>query len=300
VSAAWDGLLLLDKPSGPTSHDLVDMVRRATGERRVGHAGTLDPLASGLLPMVLGLATRLVSYLPASPKSYHGTLRLGLTTQTDDSAGEVVSRHAGPVPVAERVLEASALLRGDSLQHPPAVSARKVGGRRLYRLARQGVAVEVEPRAVSVYRFELVPLPHDPAEFSFEADVSGGTYVRALVRDLGRELGCGAILTSLRRVAIGPMRPSPGLRIDTGSVLDPARLRDELVPLEDMPLAAPPVRLGEEVAVRRFSTGSSLRLERAASLGPCRVLDERGRLIGIGEIRDGALLPRVVLCRHSG
>ena len=298
---AWDGLLLLDKPSGPTSHDVIDRVRAATGERRVGHAGTLDPLASGLLPTVLGRATRLVRYLPTSPKSYSGTLRLGLTTRTDDAAGEVLSHHAGALPAVDRVLRASAALEGDSLQHPPEVSARKVGGRRMYRLSRRGVAVEAEPRAVSVYRFGIGPLPEDPAAFSFEADVSGGTYVRALVRDLGRALGCGAIVTSLRRVAIGPMRPSPGLVFDASGRIDPDRLRLELMPLEDLPIEAPRLPLVHETAAKRFLAGTAVPLdEPLPGSGPHRVLDVRGRLIGIGEVREGALLPRVVLGPPSG
>lgn len=297
----WDGLLLLDKPSGPTSHDLVDRVRAATGERRVGHAGTLDPLASGLLPMVLGRATRLVRYLPVSPKSYHGTLRLGLSTRTDDVAGEVLSRHTGDLPPLERLRSAAAALEGESLQHPPAVSARKVGGRRLYRLAQRGVAVEAEPRPVTVYRFALEPVPDDPAACSFEIDVSGGTYVRALVRDLGRTLGCGSIVTSLRRVAIGPMRPSPALRFEAAMPIDPERLRAELVPLEDMPLEAPRVTVGDESAATRFLAGSVVQLgEPAPEVGVCRVLDARGRLLGIGEVLERVLQPRVVLGRPAG
>ena len=294
----WDGLLLLDKPSGPTSHDLVDRVRAATGERRVGHAGTLDPLASGLLPMVLGRATRLVRYLPVSPKSYHGTLRLGLTTRTDDVAGEVLTRHTGDLPSLERLRSTAAALEGESLQHPPAVSARKVGGRRLYRLAHRGVVVEAEPRPVTVRRFALAPVPGDPAAWSFEADVSGGTYVRALVRDLGRALGCGAIVTSLRRVAIGPMRPSPALRFEASMPIDPGRLREELLPLEEMPLEAPRVTVGDESAATRFLAGTAAPLgEPAPDVEVCLVLDARGRLLGIGEMRERTLHPRVVLGR---
>ena len=297
MSAAWDGLLLLDKPSGPTSHDLVDHVRRATRERRVGHAGTLDPLASGLLPLVLGRATRLVRFLPASPKVYEGTLLLGLTTRTDDVTGDVVARHAGELPPAERVLAAAAALTGERLQRPPAVSARKVGGRRLYRLAYQGVAVDVEPRAVSIQCFELTQVPGDAARFGFVAEVSGGTYVRALVRDLGQDLGCGAALAALRRTRIGPMRPSPEPRLDPREPLDLDRLRSALVALEDMPLVPPPVRLGEAAAAR-FVAGAAARAEDGGLPdGECCVFDVRGRLIGVGEQLGGVVKPRVVLDR---
>ena len=296
MSPAWDGLLLLDKPSGPTSHDLVDRVRRATGERRVGHAGTLDPLASGLLPLVLGRATRLVRFLPASPKAYEGVLRLGLTTRTDDVAGEVLARHDGELPSGARVLAAAGRLAGDHLQRPPAVSARKVGGRRLYRLARQGLVVEAEPRAVSVYRFELAELPDDPARFSFEAEVSGGTYVRSLVRDLGQDLGCGAIVTSLRRTAIGPMRPSPGLSVDPEGGVDADRLLQHLVALEDMPLCVPPFRLREAADAVRFAAGAAFSIGPTdLPDGPCRILDAEGRLLGVADHLQGIVRPRVVL-----
>ena len=135
MSGAWEGLLLIDKPSGPTSHDIVVAVRRASGQSRIGHAGTLDPLASGLLPLVLGHATRLVRFLPHSPKSYTGTFRLGLRTDSDDVTGRTLDRHAGPLPEPHAVVEAAGALIGRQQQVPPRVSARKVGGQRLYRLA---------------------------------------------------------------------------------------------------------------------------------------------------------------------
>ena len=189
----WDGLLLIDKSSGPTSHDVVQSVRRLTGQRRVGHAGTLDPLATGLLPVLLGRATRLARFLPHSPKHYEGLLRLGLTTVTDDITGEELTCHAGTLPDPASVAAAAERLQGSHPQIPPAVSARKVGGKRLYRLARQGIRVEAAPRQVDVNRFEIAPVKDDPAQYEFSAEVSGGTYVRALIRDLGAALGCGGV-----------------------------------------------------------------------------------------------------------
>ncbi|GAG07552.1 unnamed protein product, partial [marine sediment metagenome] len=191
MSVTWDGLLLIDKANGPTSHDVVQSVRRLTGQRRVGHAGTLDPLATGLLPVLLGRATRLARFLPHSPKHYDGLLRLGLTSVTDDITGEALTRHTGTLPDPATVIAAAERLEGSYPQIPPTVSARKVGGKRLYRLAREGIRAEVAPRQVDVSRFEVAPIEDDPAQYEFSAEVSGGTYVRALIRDLGAALGCG-------------------------------------------------------------------------------------------------------------
>ena len=166
-----DGLLLVDKPTGPTSHDIVHRVRRASGVRRVGHAGTLDPLASGLLPLVLGRATRLVRFLPHSPKTYTGRLQLGRTTNTDDVTGEILSDHEGALPGAEQVLAAARKLEGRQFQIPPAFSARRVEGRRLYELARKGQAVEARPTEIVVTRFTLSPTD-SPETYEFTAEVS--------------------------------------------------------------------------------------------------------------------------------
>ena len=149
------GLLLVDKPEGPTSHDIVAWVRRASGQRRVGHAGTLDPMASGLLPLVLGAATRLVRFLPSEPKVYRGRFELGWTSHTDDVTGRPLARHDGPLPDADAVIRASGELEGERPQIPPSVSARKVGGVRMYRLARRGVAVEAPASTVVVAGFEI-------------------------------------------------------------------------------------------------------------------------------------------------
>ena len=152
MSSSWQGLLLLDKPEGPTSHDIVARVRRATGQRRIGHAGTLDPLASGLLPLVLGRPTRLVRFMPHSPKSYQGVIQIGCRSDTDDITGKILERCEGSLPTAEQVLEAARGLEGISAQIPPAFSARKIGGRRMYELARQGVQVEAKATDIEVTR----------------------------------------------------------------------------------------------------------------------------------------------------
>lgn len=293
-----DGLLLLDKPAGFTSHDLVAGVRRGCSIRRVGHAGTLDPMATGLLPLVLGRATRLVRFLPHSPKTYTGSLRLGCTTTTDDRTGEVLSRHTGALPAAERVVAAALGFQGTQSQVPPDVSARRIAGERLYELARRGAKIEAPAAEVEVRRFELRPTP--AAEiYEFTAEVSVGTYIRALARDLGRSLGCGAVLESIERKRIGPMQLSEAHRFPaTGP--DPDWLARTLVPLERMPLEMSEVRLPDVEHARRFRMGQALPgLGHRAITGQVRVLHPSGELLGIADGRDEILYPRVVLAVSS-
>jgi tRNA pseudouridine55 synthase len=289
LSADWEGLLLVDKPEGPTSHDIVALVRRATGQRRVGHAGTLDPMASGLLPLVLGRATRLVRFLPHSPKEYRGTLRLGLTSDSDDITGEITERHEGPLPEEAAVVQAASEFVGRGLQVPPNVSARKVQGQRLYKLARSGVKVNAAATEVEIEQFAL-KAEDSAGLYSFVAVVSGGTYIRSLARDLGAKLGSGGVLASLRRTAIGPMKPDPGLDFE------PQALREALIPLERMPLALPALQLASAEEAGRFSSGMLVAPgPEAVSTGFCAVLSPGGLLLGVAEMREGALQPRVVL-----
>jgi len=289
LSADWEGLLLIDKPEGPTSHDIVARVRRATGQRRVGHAGTLDPMASGLLPLVLGRATRLVRFLPHSPKEYRGTLMLGMTSNSDDITGEIIERHEGRLPEEAAVMQAASEFLGRGLQVPPAVSARKVQGQRLYKLARSGVSVRAAATEVQIEQFTL-KAEDSAGLYSFVALVSGGTYIRALARDLGAKLGSGGVLASLRRTAIGPMKPDPDLGFE------PQALREALIPLERMPLALPALQLASAEEAHRFSSGMQVPPgPEAASSGFCAVFSPVGLLLGVAEMREGALQPRVVL-----
>jgi len=289
-----EGLLLVDKPAGPTSHDVVDRIRRASGLRRVGHAGTLDPLASGLLPVVLGRATRLVRFLPASPKVYRGSLRLGHTTDTDDESGRILSEHRGPLPPGTEVREAASRLLGLREQVPPAYSARRVRGRRLYEWARDGVSVEPPPAEIEVTRFDLESTAH-PEVYEFVVEVSAGTYVRALARDLGRLLDCGAALVSLARTRIGPLQLERARCLPAGE-LDQDWVLAGLIALDQMPLTPPGLTLTDGELVRRFLAGAAVSLAHDdGSRGPCRVFDPGGALLGIGEAQADRLLPRVVL-----
>jgi tRNA pseudouridine55 synthase len=196
-----EGLLLLDKPKGMTSHDVVDAVRRTLGTRKVGHAGTLDPMATGLLLVGAGRATLLLRFFGDLPKVYEGTARLGVETDTLDADGTVVRSSA--VEVSRTQVEAAVdALVGESMQRPPAYSAVKVGGRKLYESARAGETVEAPPRRIRVDAFEVQSF--DGRDVEFGVTCSGGTYVRVLAADVGTALGCGAHLTRLRRTAIGP------------------------------------------------------------------------------------------------
>jgi|SRR5579859_1486968 len=202
MAAHW-GLILLDKPTGPTSHDMVYAVRRGAGEKHVGHAGTLDPLATGLLVMCLGPATRLSEYLSGKDKRYTARLRFGQTTNTYDAQGEVTATSLA-LPDRLAVEAALAGFRGAQQQVPPAFSAIKRGGQKAYDLARRGEAVVLEARPVVIHALELVDW--QPPEALIEVHCSAGTYIRSLAHDLGQRLGCGAHLTALRRTASGALR----------------------------------------------------------------------------------------------
>ncbi len=198
-----EGLLLVDKPAGITSHDAVATVRRALATRKVGHAGTLDPMATGLLLVGVGRATRLLRFLGDLPKAYEGEGVLGLETTTLDAEGEVVRE--APVGADEAAVRGAVDgLVGELEQAPPAYSAVKVGGRKLYEAARRGEELAAPPRRVTVHAFDLTGF--DPPRFSFTVRCSSGTYVRSLVAEVGARLGCGAHLARLRRTAIGPFR----------------------------------------------------------------------------------------------
>lgn len=274
------GFLLIDKPSGITSHDAVDAVRRKLGIRKVGHAGTLDPMATGLLLMGVGRATRLLRFLGDLPKIYEGTGLLGVETTTLDSEGEEVGR--SPVNVSGETLRAAlAPFVGDIEQVPPAYSAVKVGGRKLYEAARRGQEVEAPPRKVHVDAFDLLRL--ESPRFDFRVRCSAGTYVRSLVADVGRVLGCGAHLVALRRTAIGPYRVA-----DASSPEAPG----PLLPLERAVEHLEALGLTEDEA--RAATHGSV-LGPAGIAGPYRVIGPDGHLIGIYSDRGAKAVPEVIL-----
>lgn len=242
-----DGVLVIDKPAGPTSHDVVAKIRRALKEKKVGHTGTLDPVATGVLPLVLGKATKVAQYLTGSDKVYHAVVQLGVTTATLDGAGEVIDER--PVEVTEeQVHKALAAFRGDIDQIPPMYSAKKVDGKRLYQLARKGIEVERESKQVTVHHLEL--LEWAPTTLSLRVECTAGTYVRVLARDIGERLGCGAHLKRLRRVAAGPFRIDDAIPLDE-ALQDPDAARERVLPvrqaLADIPRIHTPPHLGRRI-----------------------------------------------------
>ena len=232
-----DGVLVVDKPAGPTSHDMVDRARRAFGLRRVGHTGTLDPFATGVLPLCLGKATRLARFLGEGEKVYRATVRLGFATSTDDLTGTPLADTREVSLDEEAVRHGLEELVGTHDQVPPAYSARRVAGRRLYELARRGEAAPRVARAVTVYGIELLAAEGDRVEI--EVRCSPGTYVRALARDLGEKLGVGGHLSSLRRTRSGSFGLEQAVSGD-----ELAGARDDVVPLGELLPELPAVRVG--------------------------------------------------------
>ncbi|WP_018023824.1 tRNA pseudouridine(55) synthase TruB [Corynebacterium ulceribovis] len=201
---ADSGLVIVDKPAGMTSHDVVSRLRHAFGTRKVGHAGTLDPMATGVLVVGINRGTRFLPHLVADTKSYAATIRLGAATTTDDAEGEVVSSSSAASVTEDQVLAAIAALTGDIMQVPSAVSAVKIDGKRAYQRVRDGETVEIPARPVTITRFDLLDFrPGELCDVDVEVDCSSGTYIRALARDIGQALGCGGHLTALRRTASG-------------------------------------------------------------------------------------------------
>ncbi|OGD14521.1 MAG: tRNA pseudouridine(55) synthase TruB [Candidatus Aminicenantes bacterium RBG_16_63_14] len=197
-----DGLIVIDKPAGLTSHDVVQRVRKLLGTRRVGHGGTLDPDATGVLLVAAGQATRFFPYLSKENKVYEGRIRLGFATDTYDASGRPASEECRDLPALEDLAPAMKAFEGEILQTPPRYSAKKLGGRPVYKLARADKEFTLEPSAVTVVRFAI--RAYRPPFVDFEAECSAGTYIRSLAHDLGRRLGCGAHLDTLRRTSIGP------------------------------------------------------------------------------------------------
>jgi len=275
-----EGLLLVDKPKGVTSHDVVDEARRALGIRKVGHAGTLDPMATGLLILGVGRATRLLRFLGELPKAYEGTALLGVETDTLDAEGEVL--RTAEVEADRAALERAMAARvGGSMQRPPAYSAVKVGGRKLYEAARSGERVEAAPRPVRVDAFDL--LAFDPPRFDFRVTASGGTYVRVLVADVGTDLRCGAHLTRLVRTGIGPFL----LR----DAADASELRAPL-PLDRAVAHLPRIDLDTEEATA--ATHGRI-LGPAGIEGPYAVFGPGGTLIGVYRDDGATARPEVIV-----
>ena len=277
----------MDKPSGKTSHDVVQHVRRALGIRAAGHTGTLDPFATGLLVVLLGRATRLARFVEAQPKTYFATGRLGIRTTTDDLTGEVIGSESAVLVPETLLRETLGEFLGTHAQRPPQFSAKRVGGERSYRKARRGEPVELADVDITVH--EITLLAYRPPEFDFRVTVSAGTYVRAIARDLGEQLGVGSHLIRLRREAIGPLRVEDALtleRLGPAAVVPPRRVLAHL-PTVDLDEAG-----RQDVAHGRAVADSGAAGRRGSG---SVVLLSDGELIAVAHGENGWLHPTVVL-----
>jgi len=297
------GLLLVDKPEAMTSHDVVDAVRRLLGTRRVGHTGTLDPAATGLLVLCVGRAGRLQSFLTCFDKSYEGSMRFGIETDTYDREGTPVGTpHPDPRPDPDALRAACARWVGEFEQAPPPFSAKKIGGKKFYELARKGEAVPHLPKKVRITRFDTTSV--DGAVARFHVDCTSGTYIRSLAHDVGRELRLGAHLASLRRTRIGPFSLE---NARTLAALDALPREDRTsppswIPLAEVPLPFPAVTLlpGEAQKVRR-GHAVPVRVPPEANGAPWVRLLSSGDLVALGHVEPlgrGALAlvkPKIVL-----
>ena len=277
-------MLLVDKPAGITSHDVVSVARRALGERRIGHAGTLDPFATGLLVLLTGHATRLLPYVDGEPKEYEATIRWGRETDTDDATGEVTRESAGS-PARERIDAAIATLTGRIEQVPPDYSAKQVGGRRAHAAARRGSPLALA--AVPVHVHSWAVREHRDSETDVTIVCGGGTYIRALARDLGRAANGAAHLSALRRTRSGPF--------DVSGASSFAELRDGRAtlrsPREAIP-SLPEQRVSPDDAAR---IARGMRVEAAFEGERAALVSEKGALLAIAERSGSEWQPRVVL-----
>lgn len=303
---ARDGLLVIDKPAGLTSHDVVQHVRRALGQRRVGHGGTLDPDATGVLLVAAGQATRFFPFLVKEGKVYGGRIRLGFATDTHDASGRPLSEAGADLPDREAVAAAMAVFVGDILQTPPRFSAKKLGGRPAYKLARAEKEFELEPVRVTITRFDLKS--YVPPHVDFEAACSAGTYIRSLAHDLGRRLGCGAHLAALRRTSVGAYGLDRAVPL---AAFEDAAARGEagpfIQPLEALLPWAPAVTVrpeGESHVKNGRPLGSAELMEPWTGpeapgdhpAGPIRLFSLGGKLLALASpTSDGALHPFLVI-----
>ncbi len=279
------GVLLVNKPDGVTSHDVVQQVRRKLGTRRVGHAGTLDPIATGLLVLAVGPATRFLQYLPLEPKEYDCTFRFGQSTNTYDSEGECRLERPVPQDLAGEIASVLPRLTGMIQQTPPLYSAVKKAGKPLYAYARKGEDVEVESRKVFIEAFEMLTCREYEAEFHIVC--SGGTYVRSLANDVGEAIGCGAHVNELQRTRVG--------RFDIDESIELAEVSPEsLIPLSQALLPMPMVQLNLG-QLERIRNGQWIRAAEAVAGDHAALLDLSGQVVSVARIEGNLLHPQCVL-----
>lgn len=280
------GILAIDKPAGLTSHDVVGKVRRLFGTRRVGHTGTLDPMATGVLLVLVGRAAKAAEYLVSDSKVYRATLRLGITTDTEDTTGNILTE-CDSIPDAARVAEVVASFRGTIKQVPPMYSALKVGGQKLVDLARRGIEIEREAREITIHRITCEPI--DKQHYALEVACSSGTYIRTLCADIGKQLGCGGAMASLRRVETGGFSLSQCHTLEALEALDTDARLAALVPTEELFKALPALKL-PAFYERLSRNGCEIYLKKLGISHPVgtrlRVCGANGSFFALGEVRE--------------
>lgn len=253
-----DGILIIDKPQNWTSHDCVAVCRRASGAKKTGHGGTLDPMAEGVLPVFMGRATKIMEYLDLDSKSYSCTARLGIETDTLDIWGEVLEERPVSGITPEDIIERIDMFRGDISQMPPMYSAVRVKGKRLYQYARDGEEVEVKPRRVHIDSIDVTSVDMERATVAFDVTCSKGTYIRSICADLGRVLGCGAVMESLKRTASGVFTLDGALKPEEIKQMSAEEIEKRLLPA-DMPLGHLGKAWMSSDRARYFCSGNSIR-----------------------------------------
>jgi tRNA pseudouridine55 synthase len=292
-----NGLLILDKPAGMTSHDVVAAVRRATGEQSIGHLGTLDPMATGVLPLLLGKFTRLAQFYGAHEKAYTGTIRFGFATDTYDAAGEQVGEVVLAALNLEQVRAAAARFRGEMEQMPPPVSAKKVGGKPAYKIARAGGVPELKRARITIAEFVIEGMEGDVA--SFRMRVSTGGYVRAVAHEIGLALGCGAHLASLRRAASGPFTLADALTLDEVESLAASGELTGRLPHPRTLLTEMPSVTADEQTIGRMRNGMQVNLPEFGEAPLVKVFAGQRELVGIGRRVAGTLFQPMIVLANS-
>ena len=289
-----NGLLVIDKPGGMTSHDVVNRVRRITGESSVGHLGTLDPMATGVLPLLLGKFTRLAQYFSSAEKSYTGTIHFGISTDTYDAEGERCGPEVEPALTLDAVRGAAARFHGEMEQTPPAYSAKKIGGKPAYKFAREGKPVELKAAKVCIGCFEITKL--DGAEASFSMRISAGGYVRAVAHELGQDLGCGAYLSALRRTQAGVFTLNEANTLEALEMLagDGKAFEDFCVHPRSL-LQEMPAVTGDAAALGRLRNGAQANLPEFSRAALVKVFASQRELVGIAKRVAGTLFQPVVV-----
>ncbi|MBQ9079887.1 MAG: tRNA pseudouridine(55) synthase TruB [Clostridia bacterium] len=281
------GVLLIDKHAGATSHDIVNKVRRAYGTRRVGHTGTLDPMATGLLVVLVGRAAKAAEYLVADTKHYLATLRLGITTDTEDTTGEVITTHES-LPQKEQVEAICEAFRGKIQQVPPMYSAIKIGGKKLVDIARAGGEIERAPREIEIFSLTVTPTD-TPTDYTLDVVCSSGTYIRTLCADIGKSLGCGGAMASLRRLGAGGFDIENAVTVAQLEQMTPEGREAKLLPIESLFETLPAMRL-PAFFERLCRSGCEIyqkKLRTDLAIGTTvRLCDERGHFFALGRVLD--------------